>query len=110
MRLVTLSIRASAQGGLAGVTGWSVVFPFDTIKSVAQTGALPGAPAGMPHTAAAPPAFDVAARAVLAHGGVKSLYRGWSAAVMRAFPANAALLWGVHTAERLFNDLGGLSS
>lgn len=102
--------RAQPQGGLAGATAWSAVFPFDTIKSVVQTGVLPGGgggPSQLQQQVAAgrrvgpPPAFGEALRAVLRHGGgVRGgLYRGWSAAVLRAFPANAALFWGVHTAE-----------
>jgi hypothetical protein len=97
------------QGGLAGVTGWTVVFPFDTIKSVVQTGVLPGTalcPPGPGPATLAPPTMLIALRAVVRHGGgMRGLYRGWSAAVFRAFPANAALLWGVHTAEAALDSI-----
>ena len=113
------------------MTGWTAVFPFDTIKSVVQTGALPGSgptggsspllrPGGvaplvvaerLPAKPGRPPSFSASLRAVLTHGGGvrRGLYRGWSAAVMRAFPANAALFWGVHTAEGAFDALLGSS-
>jgi hypothetical protein len=45
-------------------------------------------------------------RGVLAEGGRRALYRGWSAAVARAFPANAALFWGANTAEKALASLG----
>ena len=104
------------QGGLAGVTGWTAVFPFDTVKSVIQTGVLPSETPAAGSSAAPvrakeeglkpPPSFSTALRAVLKHGGVRrGLYRGLSAAVLRAFPANAALFWGVHTAETVWGSL-----
>jgi hypothetical protein len=77
---------AFACGGLAGMAAWSVVFPLDTLKSHMQAGAG-GAGAGQ------------TLRALLAAGGAARLYRGFTAAVARAFPANAALLWGVETAQ-----------
>ena len=36
-----------------------------------------------------------AAAAVWRESGARGFTRGYSAAVLRAFPANAALLWGV---------------
>lgn len=79
-------------GGLAGMTGWSVVFPFDSIKSRVQS-----APQG---TSAVKVAMQM-----LRHEGVRAFYIGWSAAVMRAFPANAALLLGFELSHRLFDSL-----
>jgi len=79
-------------GGCSGAAAWAVVFPADVLKSRAQVaGASSGAPASM----------LVALRAVLAEGGVRALYRGCSAALLRSFPANAALLWGVETTDAL---------
>lgn len=78
------------SGGLAGMTGWSVVFPFDTLKSRIQS-----APAGQT-------AVNVALQ-IFRHEGVRAFYNGWSAAVMRAFPANAALLLGFELSYRLFD-------
>ena len=78
-------------GGLAGVSGWSVVFPMDVVKSRMQTSA-PGRRIG--HV------IGDLYRA----GGVRAFYRGWTAAVARAFPANAALLMGFELSHRLFRS------
>lgn len=76
-------------GGLAGVSGWSIVFPMDVVKSKMQT------------TSASSSAFQVI-RHTLKTEGVRAFYQGWSAAVLRAFPANAALLMGVELSKRFF--------
>lgn len=81
-------------GGLAGVSGWSIVFPMDVVKSKMQT---------------APTATPTSALQVIRHTlkteGPRAFYRGWSAAVLRAFPANAALLMGVELSKRFFEKL-----
>jgi solute carrier family 25 ornithine transporter 2/15 len=82
-------------GGFAGMTAWTVVFPFDVLKSRMQVGGA-GGHGGM----------LALGRRVLAAGGWRGVYRGWSAAVMRAFPANAALFWGVDTADALLRQAG----
>jgi hypothetical protein len=79
-----------AAGGLAGMVGWSLVFPMDVVKSRMQT-----SPVGTS-------ALTVA-RTLLREEGPRALYRGCSAAVARAFPANAALLLGFELSHRLFN-------
>jgi len=75
--------RAALAGGLAGAVAWAAVFPLDTIKSRVQ------ARGGGARAALA---------AALAGGGARGLYRGLSAAVARAFVANAALFCGVELA------------
>jgi len=77
-------------GGLAGMVGWSVVFPFDSIKSRIQS-SVKGLSASQ------------VALKMLREEGIRGFYNGWSAAVMRAFPANAALLLGFELSHRLFN-------
>lgn len=79
------------NGGSAGSVAWSVVFPFDLVKSRMQTGVASSLPACL--------------RQVLREEGVKGLYPGWSAAVLRAFPANGALFVGYELTRKL---LGGL--
>lgn len=89
-------VQAFMCGGLAGMAAWSVIFPFDTLKSRMQT-AGPDISGGSQSTV-------MVARQVWREGGVRALYRGYSAAVSRAFPANAALFWGVETADRLLRE------
>lgn len=86
-------------GGLAGSTAWTFVFPFDSIKSRMQVAALREASGS-----ASRGAVDVL-RGILAEGGLPLLFRGWSAAVLRAFPANAALFLGYEVAQRLFRTI-----
>lgn len=79
--------RAVLGGGVGGAVAWAAVFPFDVLKSRAQVQARVGATReGL-----------VAALATAAKEG--ALFRGVSAAVVRAFVANGALFWGVRTAE-----------
>jgi len=47
-----------------------------------------------------------ALRTIVREEGVRALYRGWSAAVLRAFPANAALFWGQTVADRALRNVG----
>lgn len=67
-----------AAGGLAGQIGWVMSIPSDTVKSVIQTSATP-----------------VTIRATVQHiyatRGVRGFFNGLQIAVIRAFPANAAL-------------------
>jgi solute carrier family 25 ornithine transporter 2/15 len=92
-------VRAFLSGGFAGMTAWTVVFPFDALKSRMQVGGGNAAAGGT--------GLRGVLRAVLTEGGgVRALYRGWSAAVLRAFPANAALFWGVESAEALLKRAG----
>lgn len=81
-------------GGLAGVANWIVAIPFDTIKSRIQT-----APAGKYRNYA-----DVL-RQTIQQEGPQALFRGLTPALLRAFPANAACLFGVETARSFFASL-----
>jgi len=79
-------------GGFAGMAAWSVIFPFDSVKSRMQSGSVS---TGVVTTI----------RDMWAKGGAAPFFRGWSAAVLRAFPANAALFLGVETSRKLFKSL-----
>lgn len=81
-----------AAGGLAGCIGWSVILPFDVAKTRLQSGASKGAMV---------PLMMHIAR----DEGVGALLTGWSAAVCRAFPANAGLFAGVELMSRLLKDV-----
>ena len=80
--------RAYLAGGAAGSTAWLVIFPLDVVKSRMQVDSAGVARQGMLGTA----------RAIHRAGGLPAFYRGMAPAVIRAFPANAALLWGVELA------------
>lgn len=80
-------------GGLAGICYWIPAgLPFDTIKS-----RMMAAPAGRYS------GFLDCARALLREGGPAAFYRGASAAVLRAFPANAAAFTAADVAMRQLN-------
>jgi hypothetical protein len=53
-----------------------------------------------------PPSNWTIAKLVYADGGVRAFYRGLSAAALRAFPANAALFWGVNVMEGALSSVG----
>lgn len=76
-------------GGCAGIAFWSVSMPIDTIKTrvMAADSAYSGPIA--------------CARALYTEGGVRGFYRGFSAALLRAFPANAAAFTAFDVATRL---------
>lgn len=81
------ALEVLLAGGCAGSVAWGVMFPCDAVKSLAQL-----QPAG------SGPQVLASVRA----SGVRALYRGWSAAVLRAFPANAALFLGQSAAHKAF--------
>ena len=79
-------------GGLAGCIGWSVIMPFDVAKTRLQSGAASGplAPLMM---------------SIVRQEGLRALFTGWTAAVCRAFPANAGLFAGVELTSRLLQSV-----
>jgi hypothetical protein len=83
------------SGGLAGATGWSMVFPADVIKSYMQT-AKPISP-GSPSLG-----FLSVSNLIWTQNGIRGFYKGWGAAVIRSFPANGSLFMGVEMTHRLF--------
>jgi len=83
-------------GGLAGSMAWGVMFPMDAVKSRWQAGMLP---------ASIRNPLSAAAHIAATGGGWRALYRGWSAAVMRGFPANGALFVGIEMAQRALSNL-----
>jgi len=65
-------------GGLAGMSFWTANYPLDYLKTRLQENR--GAKLGLIATA----------REVFAKGGIRGFYKGFSACLLRAFPANAA--------------------
>jgi len=89
--------RAFLAGGLAGSTSWLVIFPLDVLKSRMQTEILGS---GQKMRLSMKQTFHL----VMKEGGPGAFYRGVFPAVVRAFPANAALFWGVELASTLLRD------
>ncbi|XP_061430099.1 mitochondrial carnitine/acylcarnitine carrier protein [Lethenteron reissneri] len=82
-------------GGMAGIFNWAVAIPPDTLKSRFQT-----APEGKyPH------GFRDVLRELVREEGVLSLYKGFTAVMLRAFPANAACFLGFEVAMKFLNWL-----
>jgi solute carrier family 25 carnitine/acylcarnitine transporter 20/29 len=73
-------------GGIGGTFFWFAAFPSDLIKSKLQT---------EPYEKPKYKGFwDCGARTVRDEGGVRALWRGFSPALLRSFPANAVCFWG----------------
>eukprot|EP00934_Nitzschia_sp_Nitz4_P000855 Nitzschia sp. Nitz4//scaffold15_size197535//12084//13209//NITZ4_001549-RA/size197535-augustus-gene-0.201-mRNA-1//1//CDS//3329537628//855//frame0 len=77
-------------GGCAGMANWVIAIPMDTIKSRWQT-SVPGQYSGL---------RDVL-QTLLREEGPKALFTGLKPALIRAFFANAACLFGVETVKTL---------
>ncbi|KAK1332711.1 hypothetical protein QTO34_007394 [Cnephaeus nilssonii] len=71
--------RILVAGGVAGIFNWVVAIPPDVLKSRFQT-----APPGK-----YPNGFRDVLRELVQNEGVTSLYKGFNAVMIRAFPANA---------------------
>eukprot|EP00965_Chrysotila_dentata_P087047 2873551-Pleurochrysis_carterae.AAC.3 len=90
------SVYIFLAGGLAGCTGWSCILPLDVVKTRQQAGSSSGT-------------ILAVAREIAISEGWQSLFKGWSAAVVRAFPANAGLFLGVEVSSRWIARLLGES-
>uniref|UniRef100_A0AAR2JPE8 Solute carrier family 25 member 20 n=1 Tax=Pygocentrus nattereri TaxID=42514 RepID=A0AAR2JPE8_PYGNA len=82
-------------GGMAGIFNWAVAIPPDVLKSRFQT-----APEGK-----YPNGFRDVLRELIREEGVTSLYKGFNAVMLRAFPANAACFLGFEVAMKFLNWL-----
>ncbi|NXC50939.1 MCAT protein, partial [Penelope pileata] len=85
--------RILFAGGLAGIFNWAVAIPPDVLKSRFQT-----APPGK-----YPNGFRDVLRELIREEGVASLYKGFTAVMIRAFPANAACFLGFEVAMKFLN-------
>ncbi|XP_055045428.2 mitochondrial carnitine/acylcarnitine carrier protein [Misgurnus anguillicaudatus] len=84
--------RVLLAGGVAGVLNWLVALPADVLKSKYQT-AADGHYKGL---------VDVL-RTLLRNEGPRGLYKGLSAVMLRAFPANAACFLGYEFTLKCFS-------
>uniref|UniRef100_A0A3Q2DY20 Solute carrier family 25 member 20 n=1 Tax=Cyprinodon variegatus TaxID=28743 RepID=A0A3Q2DY20_CYPVA len=82
-------------GGMAGIFNWAVAIPPDVLKSRFQT-----APEGK-----YPNGFRDVLRELIREEGITSLYKGFNAVMLRAFPANAACFLGFELAMKFLNWL-----
>uniref|UniRef100_A0A8C0W622 Mitochondrial carnitine/acylcarnitine carrier protein n=1 Tax=Castor canadensis TaxID=51338 RepID=A0A8C0W622_CASCN len=85
--------RILVAGGFAGIFNWAVAIPPDVLKSRFQT-----APPGK-----YPNGFKDVLRELIRDEGVTSLYKGFNAVMIRAFPANAACFLGFEVAMKFLN-------
>lgn len=79
-------------GGCAGALGWSLVIPFDVVKTRQQTGQVAGSVFHIMHT-------------IWSREGMPGLFSGWGPAVLRAIPANAGLFLGVELSSRWLREI-----
>lgn len=79
------------SGGIAGQVGWAVSIAPDTIKSRIQV-------------SDSPLSFMNTARQIIAENGTRGLFAGVEVAIIRAFPANAALFVGYEWSRKLVSD------
>jgi solute carrier family 25 carnitine/acylcarnitine transporter 20/29 len=80
-------------GGVGGVAFWSACYPLDFLKTRVQSAKGGGSP------------LQIAA-AVVKEGGVRAMYKGLSACLLRAVPANASAWYAMETTKRLLNEKG----
>lgn len=81
------------SGGFAGMMGWCVSMPFDVPKTKVQSGW---------DTKVIGSYFPAMVSVVKEHGFL-GLYRGLGPTLTRAFPANAALFFGVEMGRKIFD-------
>lgn len=86
-------LRILVAGGVAGIFNWAVAIPPDVLKSRFQT-----APPGK-----YPNGFRDVLSELIRNEGVTSLYKGFNAVMIRAFPANAACFLGFEVAMKFLN-------
>eukprot|EP00747_Dinoflagellata_sp_TGD_P167481 gnl/TRDRNA2_/TRDRNA2_191964_c0_seq1.p1 gnl/TRDRNA2_/TRDRNA2_191964_c0~~gnl/TRDRNA2_/TRDRNA2_191964_c0_seq1.p1 ORF type:complete len:336 (+),score=47.11 gnl/TRDRNA2_/TRDRNA2_191964_c0_seq1:36-1010(+) len=78
-------------GGLAGCIGWTFVMPFDVVKTKMQTNEVRST-------------ISETCREVYRTRGLLGFFGGWSAAMLRAFPSNAALLASFELSRRVLSN------
>ena len=92
-----MSARSGRRAGLGGVMYWCAIYPVDVIKSAMMTDAL--APAQRQY-----PNMIVTAQKLWAEGGLPRFYKGFTPCIIRAAPANAAMLYTVDTVNNLLGN------
>lgn len=82
------------SGGFAGMIGWTVAMPFDVPKTNVQSR----------WDTKVVGSYFPEMIAIAKQRGIRGLYSGLGATLVRAFPANAALFLGVETGKKMFDN------
>jgi solute carrier family 25 (mitochondrial carnitine/acylcarnitine transporter), member 20/29 len=85
------------SAGLGGIAYWVVIFPVDVIKSAMMTDVIPRAERKYP-------TIISTATKLWAEGGVGRFYKGFAPCIIRAAPANAAMLYTVDMVNISLNN------
>jgi solute carrier family 25 carnitine/acylcarnitine transporter 20/29 len=86
-----------SSGALGGIAYWLVIFPVDVIKSAMMTDAIPKGQRKYPTIA-------TTAVKLWAEGGLPRFYKGFAPCLLRAAPANAAMLYTVDMVNIALNN------
>eukprot|EP00892_Ulva_mutabilis_P002063 jgi/Ulvmu1/11858/UM081_0016.1 len=86
-----------SAASLGGAMYWCAIYPVDVIKSAMMTDALASAERQYPN-------IVVTARKLWAEGGLPRFYKGFTPCLIRAAPANAAMLYTVDTVNNLLGN------
>lgn len=81
-------------GGLTGMVTWTVNLPFDVIKSRIQADKKRQLK------------WLEVAKSTYQQGGIRLFYKGWSAAMLRAFPVHSCTLLTYELTMKVLNYLG----
>lgn len=95
-------VRLMLAGGLGGIVGWASTYPIDVVKTIIQSDPPPGEKKV--------PSIGSTLRQIHQEQGLRSLFRGFAATVIRAFPTNVAILSTFHMTMLYFRQLGITSS
>jgi len=90
------AVEIITAGGLAGMIGWSGVQPMDTAMVRMQTGKGVGSECS---------SLLQVCGSIYRANGLCGFFPGWIPAMLRAFPANAALFGGFECSRRALNTM-----
>lgn len=84
-------IDYSIAGGLSGATTWGIVYPMDVIKCNQQLNRDKTSIVSM-------------AKLLYKNKGFKGFYSGFTPTILRSFPANAGLIFGIEATNSILNS------
>jgi len=84
-------VAVLTAGGIGGISFWLVALPADAIKTRQQLFPDEGSVAD-------------SARRIIKRQGLRGFYHGLIPVVLRAFPSNAALFWGVDVTKKFLDE------